>query len=261
MKKTILAALIIFVSTTAHALTITLNSDVLAGRGDFLASVGTTDQFDWSTLFAPGAHTIGVTLPQVRVPSESFTFTDGSINTLTGNLHFRNWVDAAGFNAPNGTDAAADFALDDAENFDILFENDHQSLGFAIITGTGNLPDEVDLTGGIFVITALDAADAVIGFDTFSLAADIVNSTWVTINSGTPFRKIEVREIGIVTNSDQYFSNILTDICSPFPGGGTTGGCFPGPGPFPGRGVPEPTTILLLGLGLAGLGFARKRLH
>ena len=26
-------------------------------------------------------------------------------------------------------------------------------------------------------------------------------------------------------------------------------------------GVPEPTTILLLGLGLAGLGFARKRLH
>jgi hypothetical protein len=178
--------------------------------------------------------------PQIGGPV-SFTFTDGSINTITGNLNIGNWVDAAGFNAPNGTDAAPDLALNGAEHFDILFENDHQFLGFGVITGTGNLPSEVDLTGGIFEITALDAADAVIGFDTFSLAPGRVNSAWVTINSGTPFRKIEVREIGIVTNTDQYFSNILTDI--------------------EGVSVPEPTTLLLLGLGVAGLGVARKRLH
>ena len=38
MKTTIVAALIIFVSTTAHALMITTESNVLAGRADFIDS-------------------------------------------------------------------------------------------------------------------------------------------------------------------------------------------------------------------------------
>jgi hypothetical protein len=133
-------------------------------------------------------------------------------NTVSGPLHFGNWVDAAGFNAPNGTDAAPDFALDGIENFDILFGNDHHFLGFAIITGTTNAPPgSTDLTGAMFEITALDAVDAVIGSDTFSMAAGSINSLWVTISSDIPFRKIQVREIDPVTNTDQYFSNILTD--------------------------------------------------
>lgn len=51
--------------------------------------------------------------------------------------------------------------------------------------------------------------------------------------------------------------------CSKFPGGGATGGCFPGPSPFPGGGVsavPAPAAIWLFGTGLIGLiGFSNRR--
>ena len=44
--------------------------------------------------------------------------------------------------------------------------------------------------------------------------------------------------------------------CSPFPGGGSTGGCFPGPGPFP---APEPGVIALIAAGLLGIGLVAGR--
>lgn len=45
--------------------------------------------------------------------------------------------------------------------------------------------------------------------------------------------------------------------CNPFPGGGATGGCFPGgPGMFP---IPEPSTYALMLAGLCMLGFMAHR--
>lgn len=54
------------------------------------------------------------------------------------------------------------------------------------------------------------------------------------------------------------FNNFLITAvpCSQFPGGGSTGGCFPGPGAFP---APEPATLTLFAIALAFLGWAQNR--
>ena len=56
--------------------------------------------------------------------------------------------------------------------------------------------------------------------------------------------------------SGQVMIDSLT-VCSEFPGGGDTGGCFPGSFPFP---VPIPATVWLFGTALIGLvGFSSRR--
>jgi PEP-CTERM motif-containing protein len=56
-------------------------------------------------------------------------------------------------------------------------------------------------------------------------------------------------------DSSTFSGNWEVVPCSPFPGGGSTGGCFPGPFPFP---APEPATLALLAFGLGWLGFVRR---
>lgn len=220
------------------SLSITSYSDVVVGRSAFLSAGTATTQFDWSSLFAPNAHTIGVLAPQIpSVSFQSVTLPDSTVNTVVGNtLNFGNWVDAPGFNGAGDT-AVADLAINGIESFDLLFEKGHQSVGFAVISGTGNFPRDVDLSGASFTFTALDANDTIIGSASFALAADKVDQAWLTIVSDIPFRKLEVREIGENASAyDQYFSNILTSETL----------------------VPEPITIGFVGLGSLFFGLRRS---
>ncbi len=213
----------------AAPITITSNSDVIAGRSAFLGSGTTTKEFDWDTL------------PDGSVLSTSVTLPDLTVNAVTGlaslhptPLNIKNWVNAAGF-------TGKDLAINGIESFDLIFGKDHRSVGLAIITGTGLFPNEVDLTGATFAFTALDAGDAIIGSATFALASGSVDQAWLTLTSTTPFRKIEVREVGAQSIADQYFSDILTSVEDV-------------------TAVPEPSTLALLGIGcVLSVGVQRRR--
>ncbi len=244
MQQLLLAlvgSIVILISQETLAdLSITPNPDVLAGRNMFLSGGTITTQFDWSTLFVPDAHTFGQLAPQIPdVSSQSVTVPSSTVNTIVADsLNFGNWVDAPGFNG-EGDAAAADLAINGVETFDILFGEGHQSVGFAIITGTGNLLSEVDSTGASFRFTAFDANDIEVGDVTFSLVAGGVDQAWLTINSDVPFRRLAVVEIDAVSIADQYFSNILTSETL----------------------VPEPTTTVVLSLGSVLLSLGRERSH
>lgn len=152
------------------------------------------------------------------------------LESSLSDLNIKNWVDAAGF-------GGKDLAINGVESFDLLFGQDHQSVGLAIITGTGLFPNEVDLNGATFEFKAFDASSNLVGTATHTLSTG-VDSDWITLNSTTAFSKLEVRELGAASIADQYFSDILTSVEQTNPASD----------------VPEPTSLAIFALG--GLALA-----
>lgn len=235
-----------FITTTANAnLTISANSDVLAGQTAFQSSGNTTTQFDWGSKFAANSHQSGQLGPILNAASISVILADGTQNSILGAngetspLALANWIDGAGFNTFTNS-AVADLAISGTEAFDLVFEKGHQSVGFAIATGTGNLPSDVDLTGASFSFTAKSQNGNVLASASYSLAVGKPDQAWLTITSSQPFYSLEVRETGAVGIADQYFGNILTSES-------------------PVSNVPESGTLTLMILGLAATFAFRGR--
>jgi len=106
----------------------------------------------------------------------------------------------------------------------------------AIATGTPGLIYEFNpVTGALLNSFPLPAGQVPSGLaydGTFLYASDLQSNTLFTLDPNT----------GAIVNGVSYTGGPLTALAFV-------------------SSVPEPTTLLLLGLGLTGLGFARKRLH
>jgi hypothetical protein len=231
----------------AHAaLTATISTDIPAARASFLAQATVLGAYDWSSLFAPGAHVFGNGHPWINAHSYSFVASDGAINsahTVNGHpvsLAPGNWVDGPGFDSLDGQHAAADLAVNGIESFNLTFGSGYMSVGLAVSTGKSNFPTEVDLLGASFDFTALDATGQAIGSASLTLPAGGPASAWVTLVASAPVHRLQVRETAAASMNDQYFSNIYAT-------------------PTTVSTVPEPGAWLLMGLGMAGLGLVRRQ--
>ena len=231
----------------AHAsLTATVSTDIPAARASFLSQATVLGAYDWSSLFAPGAHDFGNGNPWINAHSYSFVASDSAINWAhTVNGHPRslapgNWVDGPGFDSLDGLHAAADLALNGTESFDLAFGSGYMSVGLAVSTGKSNFPSEVDLLGASFDFIALDATGQAIGSASLTLPAGAPASAWVTLVASAPIHRLQVRETAAASANDQYFSNIYAT-------------------PVTVSTVPEPGAWLMMGLGLASLGLARRQ--
>jgi hypothetical protein len=188
-------ALGLIAAPASAAITVTQNTNIPAAMAAFGPS---TTEFDWNNgTGAPG--------------------------TALGNINIAHWIDGPGFD--DGANPAFDLAINGVENVTWNFAAPVTRIGFAMATGLGLLPTEIDHLGATFNLLTSNGDVGVI-----TLAdAGSGYAAWIEISSTTAFSSLSFTEVGN-NIQDQYWGNVVSGA------------------------VPEPASwaLMIAGFGLVG---------
>ena len=150
----------------------------------------------------------------------------GSSGSIVGAFSAQNWIDGPGFD--QGMLTAKDLAINGVENFTWKFAAPLHRIGFAVSTGLGPFPSEIDHLGATFNILTSAGDGGVLTL----IDPGAGYAAWVEIESANAFSSVQFAEVGN-NIEDQYFGYVIASVAT---------------------GVPEPSgwATLIGGLGLLG---------
>lgn len=130
-----------------------------------------------------------------------------------------------------------EIAIDGPENIDVDLANPVSAFGFDFVEPiTTPCESRIGCFESIFLVT-LKNDTTTVGSFTFNAAND--RAAFVGVWSDIPFKRVEILDL-ITTDDNEYFGEFYTRIAT--------------------TPVPEPSTLLLFGSGMAGIAVIRKRL-